>query len=597
MARETAEAAIPERMYAISAPFWITMTPPLQISTLLTATGDIGYVWDLLADHIAWYGPVAKIFGEGAEPPANSQGFYNLITADDRPIVFGGEESSLDRHYRLTLPAGGVVWVHERGSVDNEGGKAVRQHGILRLTEKPQDKIIYAEMHGRDTLTGCLDRGHMMTHVARAIEGAKTSRRTAMYLVVGIDKMSFVNEAVGMEAGDMLLRGTAERLAQLMPARAVLARVSGDMFGLLLPEPLGGDYKILAERILQSFRDHPVTTMVTPLHITVSVGGARLSSVAKTATEAMIFAEQALHDAHQRGRNMFVEYLDSPERAQENRQLLELSERIKHAFKNDSFRLAYQPIIETSTGLILFYEALVRMFDDKGQPIAAAQFVPAIEQLGLAPELDKRVLDLAVKDMESYPDLYLAINVSGLTAATAHWPEHVQKVLSNRPHVAKRLVIEITETAAIVDVGETRRFVESLRELGGRVALDDFGAGSTSIRHLRSLSLSIMKIDKDLLHNLISNAEQQHLVRMLIELARGLGLKTVAEGVETEDVAEWLRHEKVDMMQGYYFGRPSLDKPWLQLKGAAAPAERTSTMLGTTPIEAGPATIRAAAFV
>lgn len=572
------------------------MTSLSQLSSHLSATGDVGYEWDLQTDKIVWFGALEKLFGQDA-PPANSQNFYNIIFKDDRHIVFGGEEQTLDRNYRLHLPSGKLIWVHERGSVESENNTAIRQRAVLRQTEKPREKIVTAEMHGRDSLTGCFDRAHMMANLSRSIADAANARRAATYIVVGIDKMSFVNEAVGMEAGDALLRGVAERLAQTIPTRALLGRVGGDMFGIILPEPLGNDFKVLAERILQNFRDHPVVTSVTPLHITVSIGGVRLPAVGKTATEAMIFAEQALHDAHQRGRNLFVEYLDSPERMQENRHMLELSERVKHAFKHDGFRLAYQPVIEAATGQILFYEALVRMFDEKGAPISAAQFVPAIEQLGMAFELDKRVLDLAVADMEAYPELYLAINVSGLTAAQADWPDHVRKILGKRHEVAKRLVIEITETAAIVDVGETRRFVESMRELGGRVALDDFGAGSTSIRHLRTLSLSIMKIDKDLLHNLITNAEQQHLVRMLIELARGLGLKTVAEGVESEDIADWLRREKVDMMQGYYFGKPSLDKPWLLLTGMAAPPEKSAAMLGTAPIEGLPATVRTAAFI
>src|SRR5262249_31196616 len=154
--------------------------------------------------------------------------------------------------------------------------------------------------------------------IGKAMDAAKAARRGAAYLVVGIDKMSFVNEAVGMEAGDALLRSVAERLAQLMPARAMLGRVGGDMFGILLPEPFGNDIQKMAERILQNFREQPVVTSITPVHITVSIGGARLPAVANSATEAMIFAEQALHDAHQRGRNLFVEYLDSPERMHEN---------------------------------------------------------------------------------------------------------------------------------------------------------------------------------------------------------------------------------------------------------------------------------------
>jgi len=224
------------------------------------------------------------------------------------------------------------------------------------------------------------------------------------------------------------------------------------------------------------------------------------------------------------------------------------------------------------------------MFDDDGKMIPAAKFVPVVEQQGLATELDRHVLDLTVRELEAYPDLCLAMNISGLTAVQADWPDHVRSVLGTRRHVAERLIVEITETAAIVDVSETRRFVDCLREMGGRISLDDFGAGFTSIRHLRSLSLSIMKIDKDLLDDLLNNAEQQHIVRMLCEIARGLGLKTVAEGVETADVAQWLKGEKVDMMQGYYFGKPALERPWLTHaangtddKAPAMPMVRTTT--------------------
>jgi diguanylate cyclase (GGDEF)-like protein len=438
----------------------------------------------------------------------------------------------------------------------------------------------------------------MMNLLAKAFDAAKTSRRSCAYLVVGVDKMSFINEAVGMEAGDALLRGVALRLQEIMPPRVNIARVGGDMFSVLLPETLGSDFAIMAERLLQSFRDKPIVTSVTPLHITVSVGGVRFPNVSKTPAEAMIFAEQALHDARLRGRNVFVEYLDSPERGQENRQLLELSRRIKNAFKSNGFKLAYQPVIESATGKTLFYEALVRMFDDDGKMIPAAHFVPAIEQLGFAFDLDKLVLDLAVQELEAAPELCLAVNVSGLTASQADWPEHVQRVLGNRPSVAERLIIEITETAAIVDVSETRRFVDQLRELGGQVALDDFGAGFTSIRHLRSLSLSIMKIDKDLLHDLLTQTEQQHLVRMLIELARGLGLRTVAEGVETAEIADWFRREKVDMMQGYYFAKPSLDRPWVQ-KPVEIASTKPAAFFGVPPLaNVGiPTTVRTTSFL
>jgi EAL domain-containing protein (putative c-di-GMP-specific phosphodiesterase class I) len=208
--------------------------------------------------------------------------------------------------------------------------------------------------------------------------------------------------------------------------------------------------------------------------------------------------------------------------------------------------------------------------------------VPLIEQMGLAVELDKLVLDIAMREMKKAPELSLAINISGLTASQADWPEYIRQVLEPHPDVARRLIVEITETAAIVDIGETRRFVDTLRNLGGRVALDDFGAGSTSIRYLRELGLAIMKIDKDLLNGLTTNKEQQHLVTVLIELARGLGIEVVAEGVETQEVATWLRNAKITYLQGYFFGKPSLELPKPPGEAVAVPA---ATNVNTPPTQ------------
>src|ERR1700733_1423880 len=126
------------------------MTAPSDLSDFLTATGDAGYEWDLRADRITWFGAWSELFGADLTPPANSQGFYAVIFADDRHIVFGGEERTLDRQYRLRLPDGVLVWVHERGMVESDSGQATRQRSIIRITEKPQEKIVRAEMHGRD---------------------------------------------------------------------------------------------------------------------------------------------------------------------------------------------------------------------------------------------------------------------------------------------------------------------------------------------------------------------------------------------------------------------------------------------------------------
>ena len=550
---------------------------------LLEAAGDVAYNWDMENDQIEWFGAWNRLF-RSSGPPLNSKDFYDVIYDDDRHFVFGVEAQTIDREYRLKLGEGRLVPVHENGVAEFKGDRLIRQYGLLRLIDQSASKFSSHQWQGRDELTGCIDRTRMLAQIQRALDSAKAIKRSCAYLVIGIDKMSFVNEAVGMEAGDGLLRGVAQRVTEILPARAHLARVGGDMFGILLTDPMSNDFPALAEKLLQNFRHHPVVTGSVPLHITVSIGAVRMPAVARTATEAMIFAEQALHDANQRGRNLFVEYAESPQRMQENRLMLEMGGRVKHALKHDGLRLAFQSIVDAQTGEPLFYEALVRMFDNDGRIIPAATFIPVVEQQGLANELDRHVLDLTLKELEDYPNLSLAMNISGLTAAQTEWPDHIRRMLGTRRDAARRLIIEITETAAIVDVSETRRFVDTLRELGGRVSLDDFGAGSTSIRHLRMLGLSIMKIDRDLLENILVNSEQQHIVRMLLEIARGLGLKTVAEGVETAAVANWLRSEKVDMMQGYFFGEPALERPWLKTAEGRLTKEALRPLLESTQV-------------
>ncbi len=538
-----------------------------SLADIVVATGHVGYVWDLRADHIAWFGDWRLLFGPDRDlPPHNAKTLTSLIQPDDQYLVFGNSAAKFNREYRLRLSGNRIVWVHEQGITEFGENGALRQRGLLRVIDAAGRRGV-ASSHGvleRDPLTGKPNRAYLLAQIDRLLENAKDVRQLGAYLVVSIDKMAFLNEALGTQSADTVLCGMVERLAALLPTRALLGRVGGDMFGILLPG-MTDETAPLAQRILENFRDHPLTTPSSAIHITVSIGSALLSGTGLTAAGLMIRAEHALHEARANGRNQYVEYQESEERAQQNRTELELGKRVKQALKQGTMRLAYQPVIDTQTGQVLFYEALARMFDDEGKLIPAAAFVPLIEQMGLALEFDRYILNMALREMEEHPTLQLAVNVSGLTAAGTGWPDYMQELLSQRPALARRLIIEITETAALVDVKETQRFVETLKRLGGRTALDDFGAGSTSISHLRTLALAIMKIDRELLLNLVGNEEQEHLVRMLINLARGLNIRTVAEGVETEEVAQWLRQEKADMMQGYYFGRPALGRPWLEV--------------------------------
>jgi EAL domain-containing protein (putative c-di-GMP-specific phosphodiesterase class I) len=187
-----------------------------------------------------------------------------------------------------------------------------------------------------------------------------------------------------------------------------------------------------------------------------------------------------------------------------------------------------------------------------------------VEQLGLVRQMDRHVLELAAAELAIHPKVELAVNLSGLTAADPTWFRALKLLLQDRPEMARRLIFEITETTALQDVEETARFIQQLKELGCRLSMDDFGAGYTSFRHLQALNFDIVKIDGSFIRSLRDNPEHQLFVRNLLGMADAFGLKTVAECVETGEDAGFLANEGVHYLQGYYFGRPSLERPWLQ---------------------------------
>jgi EAL domain-containing protein (putative c-di-GMP-specific phosphodiesterase class I) len=199
------------------------------------------------------------------------------------------------------------------------------------------------------------------------------------------------------------------------------------------------------------------------------------------------------------------------------------------------------------------------MVASDGKLVPAAQFVPAIEQLGLMRSIDNRVRDLAIRELERNPGATLAINISGLTATERSWFRGLVARLKERRDIATRLIVEITETAALQDIDETSRFVSALRALGCKVALDDFGSGFTTFHHLKALTVDVVKIDGSFIRDITTDTENQIFIHNLLALARALGVSTVAECVETRADADYLTSIGIDLLQGYYFGRPEVD--------------------------------------
>jgi EAL domain-containing protein (putative c-di-GMP-specific phosphodiesterase class I) len=233
---------------------------------------------------------------------------------------------------------------------------------------------------------------------------------------------------------------------------------------------------------------------------------------------------------------------------------------VEKALRQDRLLLAFQPVVCAATGRIDYFECLLRLRDEERGLVACGQFIEATEQAGL---IDRHVVRKVADELQAHAEVRLGLNVSGLTACDREWLRSAIALLRRRPDLARRLVIEITETATLDNLEESVRFVDALRDIGCRVALDDFGAGHTSLRHLQVLAVDTVKIDGSLVRSLPLSLENRVFLRHLLGLARGFGLRTVGECVETAEEAALLRAEGIGFLQGFHCGRPTIERCWL----------------------------------
>lgn len=234
----------------------------------------------------------------------------------------------------------------------------------------------------------------------------------------------------------------------------------------------------------------------------------------------------------------------------------------------------YQPVVQAGrTGFVAFYETLVRMRQTDGTTIAAGKFLPAVEQTLLGRAIDRLALSHALHALAARPTLRLAVNMSPLSMGDAEWLEILAQAHEEMPDACGRLIVEITEETAMRDVGQTIDFMDHVRACGCAFALDDFGAGATGFRYFRDFRFDIVKIDGSFVHGIHAARDAQVLVECLAAVARHFEMMTVAEQVETEADAEWLRKLGIDCLQGYLYGRPS---PVAELPRATAEAARAA---------------------
>jgi EAL domain-containing protein (putative c-di-GMP-specific phosphodiesterase class I) len=314
---------------------------------------------------------------------------------------------------------------------------------------------------------------------------------------------------------------------------------------------------VVADRLMAAVRQGHFETTSAKLAATISIGGVALPDRANSAEEAMAHALQALDRARRRRIESFVAYEAGPEEEKLRRRNQALANALISALDEQRMVLELQPMVCAATGKPDHYECLLRMINLDGSRVSAGDFMPIAEQLGLSRLIDLRSQQLAIGLLHQYRDLHVSLNVSGLTSGDNEWLVSLHRLTGGQRSITKRLTIEITETAAIHDLDQTMVFVDTIKDLGCKAAIDDFGVGYTNFRNLKLLNADLVKIDGAFVKNVCQDKGDQVFIKSMVELARAFGMKTVAEWVGDEATSQFLIAAGIDYLQGFYYGAPA----------------------------------------
>ncbi len=430
-----------------------------------------------------------------------------------------------------------------------------RQLVVLLDNQRLIAQISHQALH--DVLTGLANRALFSDRLSHALDLHRRDLRSITVVLIDLDDFKTINDSLGHPAGDELLVRVAERLLASMRSSDTVARLGGDEFALLVED--GGDGFDVAARVLKAF-DHPVAIGLREIPVGASVGIATLapSATALTATEMLRRADLAMYAAKHEGKGVARSYNENID-DNDTRQL-DLRSALAADLAQGRIDVAFQPI-HLAGGVLYGYEALAR-WTHGGEPISPADFIPIARRLGSIATLDLVVLRTALRAAAGWaPDLALSVNLDSHTLAEAGLLATVAQLLRETGYAAPRLTIEVLETSLIEDDDRALATLHQLRALGIRVAVDDFGAGYSSLARLHTLQPDIVKIDRTLIASHGNDASSLPLLAGIAHLAHQFGALVIAEGIETDRQLSSATTAGCDAMQGYLLGRPRIPDP------------------------------------
>lgn len=559
--------------------------------------GLVSYHWDIATDVLTWSSNAASVLGCDGAQMATGRTFaafldnenitsrYETVVRSSQRDLGQGIAYEIEYMFRPEgRRSGNAIWVEDFGRWHGDDSGTPREAvGVMRLANARHARDQQMNfLSNCDPLTGMMNRGRMEDALGEAISVASAEKSNCAFAIVSIKNLAVMNETYGFEVADEVIAALGTRLRKVMRVGDAIARYSGSTFGIILNGCNPDELSSALERFMRAVRDSVIETQLGPVWALLSIGAVSLPALGEDAATAIANAEEALSEAVRRPGDGYVIFTSSEERKTRRALNAMCAKEIVNCLRDGLFRLAFQPVVEAGTGAAVMHEALLRMPDSTGEMITAGHLVPIAESLGLIRLIDRAVLQLALDTLQAHPAARLSINVSATTANDPRWNVQLVEMLAAAPDLAARLMVEINEMATRGQTETIEHFAARLRACGCAVALDDFGAGYSASRNLRSLPITHLKMDGRFCTHLEDGGENRIFVKSMVELAHAFGLKVVAEWVENAEDCETLVALGVDFLQGHHFGQASLEPPWQDADGALFDLTATQATAGDT---------------
>jgi diguanylate cyclase (GGDEF)-like protein/PAS domain S-box-containing protein len=541
------------------------------------ATNDIVWDWDLVTGARWWNDNLTSLLGYERTSVTSSGGAYWGVHPDDRERVIAGVQAAIASHtntwtdeYRFRHRDGRYLDIYDRGFVlRNERGEPVRMIGaMMDITQRKRAAEELTHHLTHDLTTGLPRFASVQDYLQSAFASAAAQEGRVAVMYVDLDFFHAVNETRGRALGDEVLRTVALRLSQIVGGAGKVAHVAGDEFALIYTQLRGScDQLELGERVRAAVAQ-PMRFGEERVYLTCSIGVSCFPDNATTPQELLRQAEAAAARAKRDGRNVVNVF--SNDRNEELRVRLALGTRLRNAISEEHLLLHYQPQISGLNWQILGFEALLRWQDPDLGFVMPKQFIQAAEELGVAVDLGRYVLNTACRQARSWidagaHDFSIAVNISPMQLQRPDFVDEVRRALEAQRVPPRCIELELTESIMMENAERMISTMHALKELGVRLALDDFGTGYSSLNYLRRFPLDCLKIDQSFVREVTTDSGSAGICRAVIELGHQLGMQVLAEGVETAAQVGYLRRNNCDLFQGFYFSKPVTSDQALEL--------------------------------